>query len=55
MTVAGKEKSIKPLTNGAVLYYLKADEMSDVLYASHIEIGHGGRDITMTELKHNLL
>ncbi|XP_008189468.1 KRAB-A domain-containing protein 2-like [Acyrthosiphon pisum] len=44
MTIAGKEKSIKPISDGTVLYYLKVDEMFDVLYTTHIAIGHGGRD-----------
>jgi len=52
MTIAGKEKLIKPISDGTVLYFLKVDEMFDVLYATHIAIGHGGRDRMVAELKH---
>ena len=52
MTIAGKEKLIKPISDGIVLYYLKVDEMFDVLYTTHIAIGHGGRDRMVAELRH---
>lgn len=44
MTIAEKEKCIKPEKDGIVLYYLKINELLDVLYAWHSIIGYGGRD-----------
>lgn len=57
MTIARKEKLNRPISDGTVLYYLKVDEMFDVLYATNFVIGYGGRDriyrIIEAELKHN--
>jgi len=53
MTIARKEKLIKPITDSAVLYYyLKVEELFDILHASHTAICHAGRDKMVTELNH---
>lgn len=48
-----KERLIKSIThnNDSVQYYDKNEELFDILYSTHIAIGHGGRDRMMAEIK----
>lgn len=53
LIVQGKEKLIVPLkeNNSHVIFYVKDEELFDVLYETHVFIGHGGRDRMIKELQ----
>lgn len=48
----GIDKLIHPvsLVEGVVKYYVSEDKLFDILYRTHISIGHGGRDRMLHEL-----
>lgn len=49
----GVEKLILPLSdkNPDIKYYCSVEDLFDKLYEAHINIGHGGRDRMIKELK----
>lgn len=51
LTINGKDKLIKPVTNDTILYYVTNDELFDILHSTHSAIGHGGRNRMSAELK----
>lgn len=52
-SVAGVEKLIVPLKEGetCIIYYICNEEMFDILYETHVSIGHGGKNRMLAELK----
>jgi hypothetical protein len=48
-----KERLIKAMNhdNDGIRYYVKNEELFDILHSTHIAIGHGGRDRMMAEIK----
>lgn len=48
-----EEHLIKAMTNNddTIKYYIKNEELFDILHSTHIAIGHGGRDRMMVEIK----
>jgi len=53
LNLNGNEKLIKPVENASenILYYVKNEELFDVLHSTHSSVGHGGRDRMLNELK----
>lgn len=52
LEVQGVEKLIVPVTNATpdVMFYCSSDSLFDILYETHLSIGHGGRDRMIKEL-----
>jgi len=51
LVVQGKTKLIFPVKDdNVVLYYVLTSELFDILQATHVSIGHGGRDRMIKEL-----
>lgn len=52
LEVQGVEKLIVPVTNATpdVMFYCSSDSLFDILYETHLPIGHGGRDQMIKEL-----
>lgn len=51
LVVQGKTKLIFPVKDdNVVLYYVPTSELFDILQATHVSIGHGGRDRMIKEL-----
>lgn len=52
LTVQGCEKLIKPLSDARerVKKFVHAEELFDILYSTHLSIGHGGRDRMIKQL-----
>ena len=50
--IRGIEKLIVPIkeTDTEVVFYITKDDLFDVLYDTHLAIGHGGRDRMVKEL-----
>jgi len=45
LKVDGVDKLICPVAEGgSVKYYVTANELFDILYRTHVSLGHGGRD-----------
>ncbi|XP_060845211.1 KRAB-A domain-containing protein 2-like [Rhopalosiphum padi] len=52
LKINGKERLIRPVDEkNVVLYYVKIDELFDILHETRSAIGHGGRNRMMAELK----
>ncbi|XP_060847875.1 KRAB-A domain-containing protein 2-like [Rhopalosiphum padi] len=52
LKINGKERLIRSVDEkNVVLYYVKIDEVFDILHETHSAIGHGGRNRMMAELK----
>lgn len=53
LVINGKDRLIKTITNASegVRYYVKNEELFDIIHSTHTAIGHGGRDRMMAELK----
>ncbi|XP_015371572.1 PREDICTED: uncharacterized protein LOC107167163 [Diuraphis noxia] len=52
LKINGKERLIRPVDEkNVVLYYVKIEELFDILHETHSAIGHGGRNHMMAELK----
>uniref|UniRef100_A0A8C4SKZ6 Integrase catalytic domain-containing protein n=1 Tax=Erpetoichthys calabaricus TaxID=27687 RepID=A0A8C4SKZ6_ERPCA len=52
LTVQGCEKLIEPLSDAreSVKKFVHAEELFDILYSTHLSIGHGGRDRMIKQL-----
>uniref|UniRef100_A0A8C5Q829 Integrase catalytic domain-containing protein n=1 Tax=Leptobrachium leishanense TaxID=445787 RepID=A0A8C5Q829_9ANUR len=52
LTVQGCEKLIAPLSDArkSVTKFVHAEELFDILYSTHLSIGHGGRDRMIKQL-----
>lgn len=48
--VGNVDKLIAPIADEKVLYYVTVEELFEVLYETHLSIGHGGRDRMKKEL-----
>jgi hypothetical protein len=55
INIGGEEKLIVPVEKGStnLLYYVRNDELYDILNAIHLDIGHGGKHRKMVEIKKN--
>jgi len=55
INIGGEEKLIAPVEKGNtnLLYYVKNDELYDILNEIHLNIGHGGKHRMMAEIKKN--
>ncbi|KAK7573634.1 hypothetical protein V9T40_010825 [Parthenolecanium corni] len=53
LSIADEEKLITPITDSSepVKYYVSADEIFTILRETHSQIGHGGRNRMMADLK----
>jgi len=53
MDIMDNHKLIIPLKAGEtkIIYYVKNEELYDIMYEAHIKIGHGGRTRMMNELQ----
>jgi len=53
INIGGEEKLIAPVEKGStnLLYYVKNDELYDILNEIHLNIGHGGKHRMMAEIK----
>lgn len=53
INIGGEEKLIAPVEKGStnLLYYVKNDELYDILNEIHLNIGHGGNNQVMAEIK----
>jgi hypothetical protein len=53
INIGGGEKLITPVKKGStnLLYYVKNDELYDILIEIHLNIGHGGNNRMMAGIK----
>lgn len=49
-TTENDGNNIKDRINSNIIYYVTIDDVFDILYDTHISIGHGGRDRMMKEI-----
>lgn len=55
LVIGGIEKLIVPMKKSkfGVVFYVEKDELFDILYNTHLAVGHGGRDRMVKELNKN--